>query len=459
VKTAGYHVRNLCVPRKYEAFSPFQGNLEEKARFPNEKRPQGGNTMKNMSKSLRVFLAFALMAVVFPLPPAQAQTYTTIHAFTNVPDGANSEARLTRDAKGNLYGTTHYGGSYNGGSVFEMSPQPNGDWTETVLYSFCSVDKCADGQWPVGGVILDAEGNLYGTTSSGGSYDIGTAFELSPATGGGWTETMLFSFGRSNGGAQPYAGLVRDAKGNLYGTTYGGGGAGNVFELSPQSGGGWTVTVLHTFTGSPDGSHPAASLILDSAGNLYGTTEYGGRPDGGGIVFEVDSSGKETVLYSFCSEAKCADGKAPAAPLIRDSAGNLYGTTENGGIKACGGYSCGVVFRLDTHNKETVLYRFCSKEKCPDGAFPVAGLIRDAAGNLYGTTSSRGLHDAGGVFKVDPATHQETVLYSFCSQNGCEDGSDSVAGLTADPEGNAYGTTSLGGTPVCGCGTVFKISP
>jgi len=281
-------------------------------------------------------------------------------------DGVFPEAGLNQDAAGNLYGTTYQGGAslaYSGGTVFEV---PSAG-VYTVLYSFCSVVQgsvCLDGNNPVAGLIQDAAGNLYGETTNGGVSGTGTVFELAPPAqqGGTWTETVLYNIG-----GFPYGGLIMDSAGNLYGTTAAGGiataenpnGEGTVFRLSPpaQSGGGWTAALLYEFcsvmqgTGCLDGNGPEAGLVRDTAGNLFGTTTGGGAHNAG-TVFELDNTGVETVLYSFCSAPNCADGFNPRAGLIRDTAGNLYGTTADGGVagNSCAGVGngggCGTVFEL-----------------------------------------------------------------------------------------------------------------
>src|SRR5712692_396861 len=304
-------------------------------------------------------------------------------------------------------------------------------------------------------------------------------------------ETVLYSFTGTNGdGAQPTAGLIMDSAGNLYGTTQFGGvtscfsdrippGCGTVFKLDPSG----NETVLHSFTvTNGDGANPAASLIMDSAGNLYGTTQFGGVtscssgsfvPPGCGTVFKLDPSGHETVLYS--STLTNGDGANPAASLIMDSAGNLYGTTQLGGITSgnCPNsgtnttapppVGCGTVFKLDPSGHETMLYSFTLTNG--DGAQPVAGLIMDSAGNLYGTTPDGGVTSSsclvfvtgppippgcGTVFKLDPSGH-ETLLHSFTGTNG--DGAQPVAGLIMDSAGNLYGTVAAS------AGTVFRLEP
>ncbi|MFI5115931.1 MAG: choice-of-anchor tandem repeat GloVer-containing protein, partial [Terriglobales bacterium] len=262
---------------------------------------------------------------------------------------------------------------------------------EKVLYTFQG--GTGDGAFPQAGLIFDTAGNLYGTTSLGGAYGFGTVFELTPTAGGTWTEKVLYSF-KNDGtdGSNPKAGVIFDAAGNLYGTTSLGGagvcqgaGCGTVFELTPAAGGTWTEKVLHSFGGATDGVIPEAGLIFDAAGNLYGTTGYGG-PYNWGTVFELTPAAggtwTENVLYSFQGGA---DGAGPAAGLVFDAAGNLYGTTEVGGAGVCQGNGCGTVFELTPAAggtwTENVLYRFQSGA---DGANPYDALIFDAAGNLYG---------------------------------------------------------------------------
>jgi uncharacterized repeat protein (TIGR03803 family) len=310
--------------------------------------------------------------------------------------------------------------------------------TFTVLYSFTGG---ADGYAPFAGLIRDAAGNLYGTTIEGGGSNEGTVFKLD-TTG---AETVLHSFtGAPLDGKYPNAGLVRDAVGNLYGTTYLGGTSdkGTVFKVDTTG----TETVLHSFAGGPtDGARPLAALVWDPAGNLYGTTGYGGAFRSG-TVFKVDTIGTETVLYSFTGRV---GGSTPYAALFRDAAGNFYGTTISGGASNnCSG-GCGTVFKLDTTGKETVLHGF--RGGTADGANPYSSLIRDAAGNFYGTTFGGGGSELGTVFKLD-TTGKETVLHSF---TGMPDGLGPYAGLLRDAAGNLYGTTNFGGGS--NMGTVFKL--
>jgi uncharacterized repeat protein (TIGR03803 family) len=302
-----------------------------------------------------------------------------LHSFTNTPDGAIPLAGLVRDKAGNLYGTTAVGGSSSLGTIFKVDATTN----ETVLYSFTGAP---DGANPQAGLVRDKAGNLYGTTFSGGSTDAGpqnagTVFKLD--TFG--NESMLHSFTRSPDGAFSQAALIRDKAGNLYGTTTFGGSfnRGSVFKLDTTG----SETVLHSFTGVLDGAFPQAGLVMDKAGNLYGTTVSPGA------VFKLDASGNETLLYIFTDTP---DGANPQAGVVRDKAGNLYGTTTSGGSA---GADAGTVFKLDTSNNETLLHSFANT---PDGAFPQAALIRDKAGNLYGTTRAGGSSGHGTVFKLTP---------------------------------------------------------
>src|ERR1700675_318852 len=326
-------------------------------------------------------LAILLGLAISLSPSAQAQLYTetVLHSFAGPPDGALPNAAFVGDGLGNLYGTTVEGGTFNYGAVFELDAHGN----ETVLYSFPGPAG------PQAGLIRDSQGNLYGTTGGGGSFNSGTVFKVD-ANG---NETVLYSFtGTGADGATPYAGLVRDAQGNLYGTTSSGGAYnhGTVFKLDVNG----NETVLHTFTGA-DGATPYAGLVRDAQGNLYGTTSNGGAYNHG-TVFTLDVNGNETVLHSFTGTG--GDGAYVYAGLVRDAQGNLYGTTYFGGdLSQCSGSGCGTVFKLDATGNETVLFSFTGT----NGAYPQAGLVRDTQGNLYGATLEGGGSNHGMVFKLD----------------------------------------------------------
>jgi uncharacterized repeat protein (TIGR03803 family) len=378
-------------------------------------------------------------------------------------DGTNPAGDLIMDASGNLYGTAENGGTHGfGGTVFKLTPSGTG-WTEAVLYSFCAQTNCIDGYNPSVGLIMDGSGNLYGTTNAGGSHSGGTVFKLAPS-GTGWSETVLYNFCSQTNcpdGYFPQGSLILDGSGNLYGTASAGGGSQNqgvVYRLAP-SGAGWVESVLYSFcaqggSACTDGAYPDGGLIMDGSGSLYGTTNQGGT--GKGTVYKitpVSQGWAHTVLYNFCSQTNCADGAYPVAGLIMDGSGNLYGTTFNAGSHGFGG----TVFKLASSSTgwaETVLYSFCAQggNACTDGAFPHADLIMDAAGNLYGTTTAGGSDSAGTVFRVAPSGSgwTEAVLYSFCSQSSCADGATPYARLIMDGAAHLYGTTSNGGNYNCG---------
>jgi len=396
-------------------------------------------------------LAVLFVAVSTTAQSSPAYTFKTLHKFTGG-DGAEPLGGLIQDAAGNLYGTTAVRGPYSNGTVFKFDTAGR---RLTVLFDFNR-----GGTVPAAGLIQDADGNLYGTAADGGPYSGGMVFKIDTAG----KATVMYKFKRSPDGATPVAPLVVDANGNLYGTTSAGGvscppvGCGVVFKVSKTG----KETVLYRFAGTPDGWLSDAGLVLDSAGNLYGTTYYGGLYTYG-TVFRLDKSGTETVLYSFQGQP---DGLVPAAGLIRDGSGNLFGTTEKGGTGSCFG-GCGTVFMLDPSGSETVLYNFSGS---PDGEYPFASLIRDAKGNLYGTTAYGGSgkcnngngQGCGTVFKLTQSKGgwTETVLHSF---NGHSDGSYPFAPLLRDAAGNLYGTSYEGGTfsSSCtfGCGTIFRLTP
>ena len=415
-----------------------------------------------------VVLALAVgLAMMLVTTSARAQTETVLYRFTGSGalgtgvDSATPFAGLVRDAAGNLYGTTLYGGNSTGcsfgpgcGTVFELV-NSSGGHTEKVLYNFDTFTAAgSDTGYPYAGLIMDASGNLFGTTY-GGPAGYGTVFELVNSSGT-YTEKLLYTFTDSGGdGALPKAGLVMDSSGNLYGTTVAGGtsGQGTVFELVNSSGT-YSEKVLYSFTGTGgDGASPAAGLIMDSSGNLYGTTVYGGGPSDCGTVFElVNSSGgyTEKVLYSLTG----GNDAYPLAGLIMDASGDLYGTASDDG--GSGGGEAFELVNLFGKYTEKVLHNFTGYPG--DGADPKAGLVMDASGNLYGTTSAGGASGDGAVFELvnSSGTYAAKLLYSFTGASG--DGNNPVAGLVMDSNGNLYGTTAYGGT-FPQTGTVFELTP
>ena len=373
-----------------------------------------------------LMLGAALVATIYGTQSAQAQTFLTLYTFTGRSDGGYPGG-LIFDGAGTLVGTTCGTCTAGLGIVYKLNK--NG---LTVLHSFTG----ADGYSPVGPLLRDASGNLYGTASYGGAYGYGTAYKLDTAG----NLTVLHGFTGADG-ANPGAGFIRGTGVNGYSTTPVGGayGYGTVYELDTAG----NFTLLHSFTGGSDGASPWARMLRDAAGNLYGTASAGGD-SGRGVVFKLDSAGTFSVVHTFTGP----DGSGPYGSLIADAEGNLYGTTWSGG--AHGG---GTVFKLDTAGTETVLYSFCSQPGCTDGASPQAGVTRDAAGNLYGTTNFDGADgDYGTVFKLDTAGNL-TVLHSFTNA----DGDVPNTGVTRDAAGNLYGTTYYGGA--YGKGTVFEIKP
>ncbi|MGO8793576.1 MAG: choice-of-anchor tandem repeat GloVer-containing protein [Candidatus Sulfotelmatobacter sp.] len=408
--------------------------------------------MQSKRCSVRLRATLLILTVILWVTSSYAATEKILHSFGNGSDGSYPTSALVVDASGNLYGTTFAGGTYGLGTVFELSPKAGGGWTEKILHSF---GKGTDGANLYAGLVFDDSGNLYGTTYAGGTYAAGTAFELSLRTGGGWAEKILHNFGNGTDGANPCASLIFDIAGSLYGTTYQGGAytVGTVFEMSPKAGGGWTEKTLHSFGKGTDGANPFDGLIFDASGNLYGTTLMGGAYTYYGVAFElmrkVGGGWTEKILHNF---GNTGDGSNPSG-LIFDGSGNLYGTTSSGGA----GY-LGTVFQLTPSSggdwTETLLFSF----DFTDGSDPHAGLIFDAAGNLYGVTDEGGASESGTAFELTPGTGgnwTETILHSFALDG--RDGANPYANLVSDAAGNLYSTTNDGGT--YGLGAVFEITP
>jgi len=405
------------------------------------------------------------LAVLFSIAaalPAPAQTFSVLYAFHGGTDGASPVGALVRDAAGDLFGATANGGkqlcspSYGVGcgTIFKVDAAG----VETILHSFGGK---ADGFDPLSGVFGSGASTLYGSAALGGDVmgcnspiGCGLIFRLDTRTLG---FSVLHTFTGLPDGFSP-GGLSNDAAGNIYGVTEEGGafaatcgaGCGTVFKLDPNR----VETVLYKFTGGADGSFPSPRgdrLVQDSAGNLYGTTDGGGQNPclggtGCGVEFKVQPNGVETVLHTFTGGA---DGAGPSG-LIPSPSGALYGTTASGGDPGLG-----TVFKVDVNGNFRVLYNFTGGA---DGRGPLVGLVRDSAGNLYGvnpgSSSSRGV-----VFKLDP-TGVLSVLYNF---TGGADGGGPDGPLLLDAAGNLYGVTAGGGDLTCnppsGCGVVFKIAP
>jgi uncharacterized repeat protein (TIGR03803 family) len=421
-------------------------------------RPNGGSIVKRSE----LFSIATLAAVLFLTICAQAtDKETSLFFFMKNTTGGNPNGyfpsnKLLMDKAGNLYGATSEGATAGWGTIFELSPNGSGGYSLSTLIDCsptCSV--------PLGDLIMDNAGNLYGTAA------FGNLFELSPNGLGGWTGSVLYSFDGAIGsdlGNALMPGLVIDSAGNLYGTNQDGGASdqGYVFELSPGSGGTWTLTHVHDFSGS-DGSAPYATVIMDQAGNLYGTTNQGGVSTactgGCGVVFKLTNNAglwSETVLHNFNEK----DGSNPQASLLMDAAGNLYGTAGNGGEQ-----NFGVVFELSPDSggyHYRALYSFVSGDS--DGAFPNTALVMDSSGNLYGTTWSGGGGDCdfaqdigcGTAFELahDGSHWKESLLHDF---SGGGDGGF-PGGLILGNDGDLFGTTESGGAELSTGGIAFELT-
>jgi uncharacterized repeat protein (TIGR03803 family) len=382
-----------------------------------------------------------LLVVLAAAESIHAQTLTTLHSFAGGSDGSYPSGELVRNSAGSLTGTTQTGGQ-NWGTAFRVTASG----AETVLYSF---GLAPDGQEPsYGALVHDKAGNLYGTTFQGGA-GFGTVFKLSPKG----KEEVLYTFKGGSDGVYPKGSLVIDSAGNLYGNTDEGGGTGcdgagcgTVFKISPAG----EETILHIFTGAPDGANPQSGLVKDAEGNLYGTTFSGGASNYG-AVFRLTPAGEETVLYSFAGPP---DGAYPFAGLYL--AGDLFGTTAAGGKSTLCSPGCGTVFKLTKAGKESVLYGFSG---LADGSQPFGGLTRDKEANLYGTSFGGGnpaCNGGGGCGTIFKLT-KENVFTTFYSFTGATDGANPYAGVILDPSGNLYGTTYFGGAS--DRGVVFELTP
>jgi uncharacterized repeat protein (TIGR03803 family) len=402
--------------------------------------------------------AVAVIAVTLSVAGSALGQETVIRLFNNN-DGYDPIAGMIIDASGNLYGSTFYGGTYGAGNIFKLAPK-GGTWVETELYSFNDVG--VDGFWPNARLAVDSEGNLYGTTFFGGAFGAGIVFELTPNPDGGWTYKTLHSFGQSGDGTYPHGGLTVGAKGELYGTAAGGGSGtdGIVYELIPNGHGRFAEKILHSFSGGADGANPYSSLVLVSD-SLYGTTYSGGGSaacvDGCGTVFAVtpagDGSWVESVVHSFNN----VDGANPDGGLIRDSAGNLYGAASQGNSG-----NLGAIFELtpaDGGWQELTLHTF---NQAGDGVYPIAPLTFDASSNLFGASEEGGTNNTGAVYELTPTAGGdwgEKVVYSFA--NGVNTPNHPGPGIVFDKAGNLYGGTLSGGDPTClgGCGAIFEVTP
>lgn len=386
-----------------------------------------------------LFAVVITLAMVF-IPHAQAQTFSVVHNFTGGSDGGGPLNGFVADNAGNLYGTTSGGGTFNYGVVYELTTTG----VQTVLHNFAGG---TDGANPDGFLVRDKAGNLYGTTTAGGTSGAGTVFKVTTAG----TESVLYSFTGKNDGSAPEAGLAIDAAGNLYGSSSAGGAHGNgtVFKLTAaKTGGKWLESTLYAFAGGTDGAIPVAGVTVAANGSVYGTTSAGGAY-GYGTVFELSRSGTawtETLLHSFANED---DGSIPYAGLISDKSGNLYGAATQGGSN--GG---GTVFELSPVSGS---WTFNVLFSVP--GWGVSGSFRDLmlapSGTIYGTTHCDGNNNAGTVWELVPASGSwnYTLLYTF---TGGTDGLYSFSNLVME-KGKLYGTTNEGGAD--NYGVVFEVTP
>jgi uncharacterized repeat protein (TIGR03803 family) len=410
----------------------------------------------NWSTTVALAVAGMLVLATVSAQSAQAQTFSVIYSFAGHDSSAHPIGGLTIDQHGNLYGTSAWGGLDGPGTLFELKRTGSG-FVYSDIHNF---GNGTDGNFPWDAPTFGPNGTLYGTTNGGGSHGEGTVFNAQPparvcgSISCPWEETTLYSFTRGTDGGNPQSGIIFDASGNIYGTNVNGGlGYGVVYEMTPSDGG-WQYQVLYRFTNGQDGANPVSQLMFDSAGNLYGTTESGGLPGCGGFgcgtVYQLSPSASgwtEHTLYSFHGGS---DGGQPMGGLITDSAGNLYGAT--GGSNASPG---GTVYEISPAGGS---WTFNLIYDLPgNGLGPSANLARDSAGNLYAATWGNGAYGQGVVFKLTPTDHGwvYTDLHDF---TGGSDGANALGPMIADSNGTLYGTTYDGGSSNCACGVIFEIT-
>jgi len=397
----------------------------------------------------------AIFAVVLALAlGAWASTEKVLWNFKGGSDGSGPWSNyFISDAKGNLYAATAAGGTYSAGVVFMLSPAGK----ETVLYEFKGQAN-GDGAYPHGRLAFDAKGNIYGTTQNGGTNGTGTVYELSPKSGGGWKEKVIYTFSAAGAdGADPSAGMTIAADGTMYSTTPDGGafGAGTVFSLKKTSNG-WKQTVIHSLTGSSDGGYPYEGLMMDTAGNLYGAAPTGGA-SGQGVIYRLSHTKQgwaDTVIHNFTDQK--GDGSGLYwIDLISDSVGNIYGATSFGGTNSTGMVWELVYSKSKKTFSEKILYEFGASGS-GDGNNPYGGLVMDSKGNLYGTALNGGSSNLGAFYKLTKLgkTWKETIVHSF---TGANDGAQPTGNPYIDAKGRLYGMTETGGTS--NLGIVYRITP
>lgn len=442
--------------------------------------------LKGFMRNWRNVMASAGIALMAWSPAQSAEgTFKTLYSFCTdsaCRDGASPGAAPTIGAGGRLFGETHLGGAAGEGAIYELIfDVEGGKWKETVLYSFCSATNCVDGAKPVGRVILDGDDALIGATEAGGANNGGVIYRLArEGRAGRWTQSVLYSFCSMTNcadGSVPQSGPIPDRSGRLYGTTTCGGShgigclnfAGAVYELSPNATkSNWTEQVLYSFCGQNicvDGQDPLGAVVIDGSGYLYGTAAFGG--DGGGVVFKLspgqpNGEWNETLLHTFGVSAGF-DGSHSLAGLARDKAGNLFGTT------VVGGNGQGTAFRLSPDVAgsgwtETILTKFCARPAvCPYGAYPTGGLLIGEDGDLIGTGTGGGAKGGGAAFKLKPNRGKTiwtaTALHSFsCAAARCPSGTAPPDGLTSDAVGNLFGVTTAGAAAPGQGGSIFELT-
>jgi len=431
--------------------------------------------MSSIHRTRFAFRVALAAATLITAHSASAYTYKVIHDFCSkrlCADGDQPESGVVMDAAGNLYGTTFSGGTASEaeGIVFELAPDAQREhWRSRTLYTFTYASP--NGAYPWAAPILDTNGNLYGTTLGGGSFNHGVVYELVP--NGTKTVRTLKVLASLSDGVSPYGqlsyqgaatGVLFDGMSPLYGTTVQAGSSlsGSVYQLT-LSGDAWNLTTLYKFCAladCQDGSQPVSAVTLDANGHIFGTTLAGGQFNQG-VAYELtesDGTWGLSVLHDFCRKKKCHDGAGPSNALVSDALGNFYDTASYGGANKNGG----LIFKLAPDGTYTPVYNFCALRNCADGALPRTDLLIGSGGTFYGVTTNGGGNNidssfAGGgtVFAFNGSTLE--TLYSFCALKDCHDGEYPVGGLIMDAQGNLFGTTSAGGK--YGAGVVFELSP
>jgi uncharacterized repeat protein (TIGR03803 family) len=444
---------------------------------PRRISPSNFNIFSNYARPARIAAFAVAMLLALTMQAFASDDITVLHVFTGGNDGSYPDGNVVADAAGNLYGTTQIGGLYGAGTVFKLTPASDGTWQFSVLYAFTGG---ADGGNPLASLIFDAAGNAYSTAASGGANGLGVVFELIPPAqpdqGKEWTEKVLYSFQGGSDGAVPLGNVIFDAAGNLYGTTTTGGmthigcppakGCGTIFELAPTHSGPWKERIIHRFRDAfTEGATPRSGLVFDASGNLYGTTYQGGNNDvcggsGCGTVFELTPGAGESWKLQDLIDFNAIDGALPMGGVTLSSDGSVIGSTSFGGTE-----NAGTIFVLKQESgvwKFSTIYNFDTF----DGLQPAGNLAVDKDGNIYGATYEGGVNDWGTIFRLARTTGMnewtENLLYNFVV-SGTHFGANPLGGVMLDAAGNLYLTANQGGNldycqPNSGCGTVIKFA-